>query len=132
MSQQSVEIVEAAFAAYMADDAETLRRLVSPEIVISNRPDQPDVRDHRGYDGMLQAAAEWLEAWDEHTFEAASFWAVGDRVFVATRESARGAGSGVRLETESVFVSTVRDGRIVRLQIFGSERDALAALGLGE
>jgi ketosteroid isomerase-like protein len=132
MSQQNVEIVEAAFAAYMAGDTETGRRLASPEIVISNRPDQPDVRDHHGYDGLLRAAAEWLEAWDEHTFVAARFWAVGDHVFMATRESGRGASSGVPLEMQSVFVSTVRDGTIVRLQIFGTEREALTALGLGE
>ena len=99
---------------------------------MSSRPDQPDVRDYIGYDGMLQASAEWLEAWDAHTMEPARVWSAGDFVLVATRESGRGRISGVPLETESIFVYTLSQARIVRIQIFGSEREALEAAGLAE
>src|SRR6476469_3941902 len=132
MSQENVEIVRRAMAAYMRDDEATVRGLAAPDIVISSRPDQPDVRDHHGYDGMLRASAEWLEAWDAHTIEAARFWHAGDFVFVGTRESGRGKISGISLETESTFVFTMGQDRIVRIQIFGSEREALKAVGLEE
>jgi ketosteroid isomerase-like protein len=132
MSQENVEIVQRAMAAYMRDEEATVRELVAPDIVISSRPDQPDVRDHNGYDGMLQASAEWLEAWDAHTMEAVRVWSSGDFVLVATRESGRGRISGVPLETESIFVYTLSQARIVRIQIFGSEREALKAVGLEE
>jgi hypothetical protein len=65
MSQENVEIVRRAMAAYMGDDEAAVRKLVGPDVVISTRPDQPDVREHHGYEGMLRASAEWLEAWDE-------------------------------------------------------------------
>jgi ketosteroid isomerase-like protein len=129
MSQQTVEIVQRAIAAYMRDDEATLRELVAPDVVISMRPDQPDAREHHGYDGMLRASAEWLEAWDEQTFEAARVWDAGDFVFVGARETGRGKISGVPMEHESTFVYTLSQDRIVRIQIFGSEREALEAVG---
>jgi ketosteroid isomerase-like protein len=132
MSQENVEIVREAMEAYMGNDEATVRKIVAPDVVISTRPDQPDVREHHGYDGMLRASAEWLEAWDDHTMEAARVWDAGEFVILATRESGRGKISGVPLETESVFVYTLSQGRIVRIQIFGSEREALEAAGLSE
>jgi ketosteroid isomerase-like protein len=132
MSQENVEIVQRAMAAYMGNDEATVRKLVAPDVVISTRPDQPDVREHHGYDGMLRASAEWLEAWDDHTMKAARVWDAGEFVILATRESGRGKISGVPLETESIFVYTLSQGRIVRIQIFGSEREALQAAGLSE
>jgi ketosteroid isomerase-like protein len=132
MSQENVEIVRAAYAAYMSGDDATSRELLAPDFVLSARPDQPDVRDHRGYDGLLDASTEWTEAWDEHTLEAARIWAVGDFVFVAAMETARGKGSGIPMDTETFFVNTLTGGQIARIQIFGSEREALRAMGLEE
>jgi ketosteroid isomerase-like protein len=130
MSQENVEIVHRAMAAYMGNDEATVRKLVAPDLVISMRPDQPDTGEHHGYDGMLRASAEWLEAWDEQTFESARVWDAEDFVFVGTRESGRGKVSGVPMEHESTFVCTLSQGRIVRIQIFGSEREAIDAVGL--
>ncbi len=44
MSQENVEIVQRAMAAYMGGDEVTVRQLVTPDVVISMRPDQPDPR----------------------------------------------------------------------------------------
>ena len=132
MSQENVNIVRRAMAAYMGNDEATFRKLAARDIVISGRPDQPDVRDHHGYDGMLRASAEWLEAWDDHTIEAARVWDAEDFVFVAVQESGRGKISGVPMEHESTFVYTLSQERIIRIQIFGSEPEALKAVGLEE
>ena len=132
MSQENVEIVHRAVAAYMRNDEAAVRELVAPDIVISMRPDQPDAREHHGYEGMLRASAEWLDAWDEQTFEAARVWDAEDFVFVSARETGRGKLSGVPMEHESTFVYTLSQGRIVRIQIFGSEREAVEAVGLAK
>src|SRR5437763_15453989 len=101
MSQENVEIVQAAFAAYLRHDLEAVRALVSPDIVLSPRPDQPDAWDHHGYNGLRQASAEWLGAWDGHTLEAARTWEARDGlVFMAGRESGRGKTSGIPIDTE--------------------------------
>jgi ketosteroid isomerase-like protein len=132
VSQENVEIVRRAMEAYMGNDEATVRELVASDVVRSTRPDQPDVRHHHGYDGMLRASAEWLEAWDEPTFEAVRIWNSGDFVLVATRESGRGKISGVPMEHESTFVYTLAEARIVRIQVFGSEDEALKAVGLAK
>jgi ketosteroid isomerase-like protein len=132
MSQENVEIVQRALAAYMNDDEATLRALAADDMVTSARPDQPDPRDHHGYEGLLRSSAEWLEAWDDHAFEATRIWGAADFVFVGTQESGRGRISGVPMETQSTFVFTLSRGKIARIQIFGSDREALKAVGLEE
>ena len=132
MSQENVEIVQRAMAAYMGGDEVTVRQLVTPDVVISMRPDQPDPEDHRGYDGMLKASAEWLEAWGEQTFETVRIWGAEEYVVACTREVLRGKLSGIPMEHSSKFVYTLDNGRIVRIQIFGSEPEALKAVGLEE
>ena len=81
---------------------------------------------------MLRASAEWLEAWDQESFEAVRVWDAENFVFVAMRESGQGRISGVPIENDSTFVYTLSEGRIVRIQIFGSDREALKAVGLEE
>ena len=132
MSQENVEIVRAALAAYMSNDEAAWRALASGDVVVSARPDQPDPVDHQGFDGPSRAAAEWLDAWDEHTFEAVRFWDSGEHVFVSIRESGRGRTSGVPMQTESTFVYTVSEGKIVHIRIFSSQDEALKAVGLAE
>jgi ketosteroid isomerase-like protein len=95
-----VEVVQRAMAAYMRDDEATVRTLTASDVVISTRPNQPDVGDRRGYDGLLRTSAEWLETWDEHTFATARIWDAEDLVFVATREAGRGKLSGVPMESD--------------------------------
>ena len=73
---------------------------------------------------MLQMSAERIEAWDEHALETVRVWDAGDVVFVVARETWRGRLSGIPMEHDSTFVCTVRDGRLVRMQIFGSTRSA--------
>src|SRR6476660_762071 len=119
MSQENVEIVQRALAAYMNEDEATLRALAADDMVTSPRPDQPDPRDHHGYEGLLRPSAEWLEARDDHAIEATRIWGAADFVFVGTQESGRGRISGVPMETESMFVFTLSRGKIVRIQIFG-------------
>jgi hypothetical protein len=46
------------------------------------------------------------------------------------RESGQGRISGVPIENNSTFVYTLSEGRIVHIQIFGSEGEALEAVGL--
>ncbi len=132
MSQENVEIVEAVIAAYMSNDETALRTLVSSDVVISTRPDQPDVRDYHGHEGVLSMVAEWLEVWDEHIIETTHIADHGAVVFVQTLESGRGKTSGVPMKLESTFVYTLSRGKITSLQIFSSEREALQAIGLRE
>ena len=64
--------------------------------------------------------------------EPIRIWGAADFVFVETQESGRGRISGVPMEARSTFVFTLSQRRIVRIQIFGSEGEALKTVGLAE
>jgi ketosteroid isomerase-like protein len=51
---------------------------------------------------------------------------------VLTRYRGRGKGSGVPVDNEGAHVWALRDGKVVRLEIFADRADALAAAGLAD
>jgi ketosteroid isomerase-like protein len=130
MSQENVEIVQGAFAAYFRGDEPGLRAIADPEVTVTTRPDQPDVSDHHGVDGLIAFLGEWAEAWEEYTFEVLRVRDVDDLVIATARQRGQGKRSGIPIDDEVTFVFSVRNERIVRLQMFGREQQALDALGL--
>jgi len=69
------------------------------------------------------------EVWDEHRFEPQEFIDAGDRVVVLQREYQR-SKSGAELVINTAGIVDVRDGRIVRMQGYMNQAEALAAVGL--
>jgi ketosteroid isomerase-like protein len=129
MSQENVELVQGAIAAYFRGDEPALRAITAPEVTVTTRPDQPDVRDHRGVDGLIAFLGEWAEAWDGYSIEVLRVRGVGDLVLATARQRGQGKRSGVPIDDEVTFVFSLRQGKIVRLQMFGAEQQALEALG---
>lgn len=129
MSQENLAIVLAAFDAYQRGDEQAMLAAASPEIVVTQFPDQLDVHDFHGPDGLLQMMAEWLGTWEEWTIEATSFATEGELVFLNAVQRGRGRGSGVPIESAVTFLFTFRDEKIVRWQIFHDEREARDAAG---
>lgn len=132
MSQQNVEIVQRAFAAYFRGDEPDLRAITDPDVTVTTRPDQPDVRDHHGVDGLIAFLGEWGDAWDEYSFEVVRVRDFEDVVLAIARQRGQGKRSGVPVDYEVTFAFTLRRGKIVRLQMFGFEQQAVDALGLAE
>lgn len=129
MPEENLAIVLAAFDAYQRGDEEAMLAAAAPEIVVTQFPDQLDVRDFHGRDGLLQMMAGWLGTWEEWTIEMRSFASEGDLVFVNALQRGRGKGSGVPIESEVTFLFTFLDEQIVRWQIFHTEQEARDAAG---
>jgi ketosteroid isomerase-like protein len=64
--------------------------------------------------------------------EAAEFIDAGDKVVVIGRARATARGSGMQLDSPVALVWTLREGLIVRNQVFTDRNDALEAAGLKE
>jgi ketosteroid isomerase-like protein len=62
--------------------------------------------------------------------EAPRFIPVGDRVCVLTRLRALGAGSGLSLVQTVGYAATVRGAQITHVRFFGSQAEAIEAVGL--
>jgi uncharacterized protein len=78
--------------------------------------------DRRDPNPRLRA---WLGEWDYWRAEAEEYIEMGDYVVVLATYQGRGRGSGVEISQEGAHVFKLRDGKVVRLEIFASREKAL-------
>jgi ketosteroid isomerase-like protein len=81
-------------------------------------------RSHRGAAEVRQALEIQLEVFDEFHLEPEELHERGDRVAVRVRQRAGGGVSGAEVEIRIGHLWTVRDGRLVRLEVFAARDDA--------
>jgi ketosteroid isomerase-like protein len=70
----------------------------------------------------------WLSGWDYWRAEADEFLEIGEYVVVLATYHGRGRGSGVEIEQLGAHVFKLRDGKVVRLEIFASREKAIASV----
>src|SRR2546423_14688148 len=121
MSQQNIEIVQAAFDAYFRGDESAMLDHAAPDVVVTQFPDQPDVQDYHGHEGLLQVMAEWTDTWDDWSVEILRTREIGDRVLVGERQRGRGKSSGAHVEGGVAFAFTVGPDKIARCTVFHPE-----------
>ena len=115
--------------AWERGDLPGMFELIDPEVVSRQFPEQVDVRDYHGHDGVREVMADWIGTWDDWKIELLDVREVGDAAVLALRQSGRGKGSGVAMDAPVWFVWPVRDGKVTRWMMFSSEREALDAAG---
>jgi ketosteroid isomerase-like protein len=129
MSRENVEIVRRIHDAYTQGDFETALSLLDPEIEWFPQPNAPDAA-YRGHEGVRESLTQWVGTWEGYRFEVDEIIDVGDQVLVRARQRGRGKGSGLEIEATQFNVWTLRDGKAVRMRMFGHEEEALEAVGL--
>jgi ketosteroid isomerase-like protein len=82
-------------------------------------------RDDRDPNPRLLA---WLSEWDNWRAVPEEFIEIGDHVVVLASYRGRGKGSGVEIRQEGAHLFELRDGRVVRLEIFASRERALESV----
>jgi len=77
MSQENVEIVQAAVEAFNRGGVEALRGFAHPEIEFHEPPEQPGPRVARGIDEVIEVWGEFDSAWETHQTEPrrSEWWA---------------------------------------------------------
>ncbi len=131
MPQKNVEIVRRGYDAYARGDLAAILGDIDPEMITYRR--EPDGATFRGPGGFLEAIAEWVEDFDEFAATAEEIIDVNDRqVLVRVHQKAVGAQSGAPIEADYWFVHTLRDARLIRLDMFADRAHALEAAGLPE
>jgi ketosteroid isomerase-like protein len=103
---------------------------MDPEIEVHDF-DIPDGGIYRGHDGVGEWLAHFSAVFDDFTFEPREYIDAGrGRVVLLGRFVGRGKGSGVPIERLDGMVWTVRGGKTVRIEYFGSHDEALVAVRL--
>jgi uncharacterized protein len=130
MSEENVEKAREFIAAYNRRDFDAAVASFDPEIdwVLPARQRSDSCR---GPEEVRRFWEELDETMEELRLEPQEFVDAGDRVATRLRYFGRGKESGLEIETEMYHqVATFRDGRIVRMEYFGSWPEALAGAGL--
>ena len=79
-------------------------------------------KDHEDPNPRLRA---WLSGWEDWRAEAEEFLEFGNHVVVLAIYWGRGKGSGVEISQQGAHVFELRDGKVVRLEIFASRQKAI-------
>jgi len=132
MSQDNVEVVRRAFAAWEADDLTGMLAVLDDQLVTRRLAPMPDPGTWYGPEGAIDVAAEWMDTFDEFKMSAEEFIDAGDRVVVRVEQKGRVRGSGVPVTGTFWFVDGVRDGKLVTWDMYATRRQALEAVGLRE
>jgi ketosteroid isomerase-like protein len=128
MSQENVEIIRGGME-YFERTGELQWDVIDPEIEIHDH-DVPDGDVFRGHAGRLKWETTFVNAWEEVSVEPEEYIdAGGDKVVLLHRLKAQGRG-GISLERQDGVVYTLRDGKIVRMDYYGSRVEALESVGL--
>ena len=86
---------------------------------------------YRGPSGYRTYVATAAEVWGAETrFEPTELIDLGDRLVVLANAPMRAQLSGVPLTLEFAYVTTLKDGRVIRQQEFHDHAQALEAVGL--
>jgi ketosteroid isomerase-like protein len=129
MSQESVEVVRAAFAVWQ--ERGVTSDFLAPDIEWEVRPDLPDAERYEGHAGVRRLSARFDEVMDDRWYRPEDFMPVGDdQVVVPLTWGGRGKGSRLDFEERrETWVFTVRAGQIARIREFATREQALAAVG---
>ena len=130
MSKENVEIIRRSME-HFKRTGEWLWAVIDPEIEIHDN-DVPDGDVFRGHAGWLKWERTFDSAWERVSIEPEEYIdAGGDKVVLLLRLAAQGRG-GISLERQDGIVYTLRAGKIVRMDYYGSRVEALEAVGRRE
>ena len=130
MSQENVEIIRRSLE-YFKRTGEWLWEVIDPEIQIRDH-DVPDGDVFHGHAGWLKWENTFDSAWERVSIEPEEYIDAGaDKVVLLHRLAAQGRG-GISLERQDGIVYVLRDGKIIRMDYYGSRVEALEAVGLRE
>jgi ketosteroid isomerase-like protein len=132
VSQENVEAVRRAIEVFNRDGPEAATAFIDPEIEWHDFAEQPDASVHQGHEGFLEAVEQYAGGFEDFRVLIEEIFDHGDQVIIYSRTVARGRGSGATVEERRAAVWTLRNGSIVRVEWFGTQREALKAVGLEE
>jgi ketosteroid isomerase-like protein len=132
MSQENVERLREAYAAFASGDSDSIASLARDYL-------DPDFELETAFVGHVVRGVEGLQEFISEARENLGYLPVpedfidlGREIVVVLRITGRGAQSGVSISSQIATVWTIVDGRAVRAKAFTSREEALEAAGLRE
>jgi ketosteroid isomerase-like protein len=130
MSQENVEIVKRNNDAYNSRDLDAYLDTVSESVTFRSRFSAMDRRSYMGHEDMRRYFAELDEVWSRYEMKLQRAIPVGPRVAGLFQVDAVGRESNLRMEEYPGVVFTLEAGKIIRIDAYAAQAEALEAVGL--
>ena len=130
MSQESVDVVLDQFAATNERDFPRAMSHYAEDVELVVDPDASlEAGTFKGREAVGQWFGNWFRTFEPgYHFEIDEARAIGELVFISASHRGRGRTSGIDVHAEMAYLYTVRAGKIVRAELYGTEEDALRAV----
>lgn len=130
MTESYVDRLRTGYDALGRGDYEAIRELLDPKIVLKDRPEVPDARSYRGFEGMLITLRDTSDSFENFRLDPQRFFENGEKIVAILDMTGRGRASGVPVKEQIAHLWTLREGLAIELQAFTDPADALEAAGL--
>ena len=131
MTQQNVQIVEAALAALNRGDLDSAFEWASPDCEVDMSRAIGVDRGIFTVDEFRTLSDEFSATWESARWEPGEVVDAGEHVVVPFTNRLIGR-DGIEVEARGVWAWTIRDGAATRLCLYQSRDEALADLGLSD
>ena len=129
MASENAALLRPIYAEWGRGNWRPYFEIYDPEMEWGWSDEFPDLggvfKDRRDPNPRLHA---WLSGWEYWRAEADEYLERGDYVIVLATYHGRGKGSGVEIHQEGAHVFKVRDGKVVRLEVFASRERAMESV----
>jgi ketosteroid isomerase-like protein len=130
MSQEHNQALRARYESISQGDLAAAFRDVHPDFELKTADRVPLAGIYRGAEAAARFLEDFLEPFEEASFEPEEFFEHGDRIVVLLVGRFRYEGSTAAVENRIGAVWTMRDGMPVRCEMFAERERALRAAGL--
>jgi ketosteroid isomerase-like protein len=128
MSQEDLEVIRHGLE-HLSETGELAPECYDPEVEYTTQPDAPMHMTYQGLQGLQRSLESLREVWESMKIEAREFIETDEAIVALTCFRLRGH-SGVELEVDQARSYRMRNGKIWRIEQYGSKREALEAAGL--
>jgi ketosteroid isomerase-like protein len=132
MSQENVAAIRAVYERLSEGDFRAGVDLFDRHIVFLLLPDAPEPGPYVGVEAVAEGMRRLFETWAELIMEAEELTAAGDSVLVRVRQRGVARNSGVPTEARYYTLWSFRARKVIRIENFRGQDEALKAAGLSE
>jgi ketosteroid isomerase-like protein len=129
MESEAVRLVRKIIDVYNEKSFVENLDLIDLEVVWDmSRMEFPERAVYSGIPGLREFAETWGEGWEFDRVEIEKLVDAGDQVVVWIHHTGRGIGSGIDIEQHFAQVWTLRNGRVLRMDMCPTFEEALEAV----
>jgi ketosteroid isomerase-like protein len=132
MSRENVEVVVGLFESVNTRDFKRVMDTYADDVVLELHGTLIGLGDEGavGKEAVGEWFGEWFRTFDrDYRFEIEETRDWGDRVFLVATHHGHGRASGTPVTQSTAYVYEVRDGKVVRCDVWATAAEALEAAG---